>query len=298
MYIKVQIHLNCKPRSRRCWENWRETLKMCFSWHHEEGNRRREEEPRYGCPHLVLWFHFFYLFVLFLFCGFVNEVCEGEALKLCEDTLLTSAEKKKKKKKRPKDEAALKSNQASAAAAGATTRVQAQRCNKEEGGWITEEEERVWGGYWWRASSDVSLCSVPPSLSHGNTHTHTHGKARTELHRRHTAIHAQTCEISNYPINFWWPIKVVFILAFPFPKWEVTCGMQRETPSVNRKSLCVSVCCCGQTGGVSKLLQPNVPLIIKAFFLTLISRACLIYLLLSLIVIMVCHGDGSPSCFV
>lgn len=67
-------------------------------------------------------------------------------MKLCEATLLTSAEKTvEKREKRPKDKTALKSNRASAAEAGAPARVQAQRCNKEEGGWITEEGK--WGGW-------------------------------------------------------------------------------------------------------------------------------------------------------
>lgn len=82
--------------------------------------------------------------------------------------------------------------------------MQAQRWNKEEERWMRERGGEGGAG---DEPPLMCLCALchPASLTHSWKQTldiEIKCKRRTELHRIHADIHTQTCEISNYPINF------------------------------------------------------------------------------------------------
>lgn len=197
------------------WGNWGETLKMCFSWYQDGRMRRREEEYRSSCPHLVLCF--FFPFTLFLFCGFVNEVCVREAW----SSLLTSAKKKREREReKTKRQSGLKEQPGFGGrnygkSAGSALQQRAGRLDerrRERGVGAVLARSLLWCVF--------VLCATQLlSSTHGNTHTQTWHTDRIKWRGEQsctedTYTHTQTCEISNYPINFWWPTKVVFTLYF------------------------------------------------------------------------------------
>lgn len=230
----------------------------------EKRSSRREEEPRYSCPHLVLRFFFFLgLFIFFLFCGFVNEVCvcvyggERKARScvkpLCWHQRKRKRERGRKKRKRPKDEAALKNNRA-LAAAGATTRVQAQRCNKGEGGWMRERGREGVVVVWWEgggAAMSLLWCVFVLCATQLLPHTHIYtqlrrviwkssrreNRAAQETHKRaHTHVKQAFILLTFDDLQKLFFSFFFFFLHLPFlfPKWEVMSGMQREVSSANR----------------------------------------------------------------
>lgn len=119
-------------------------------------------------------------FFFSLFCGFVNEVCE-RGMKLCEATLLTSAEKKKKKKKereKTKRQSGLK-EQPGFGSGGRSYGKSAGSALQQRGGRLDEREREREEEGGWRGAGDESplmcLCALchPASLIHSWKHTHT-----------------------------------------------------------------------------------------------------------------------------
>lgn len=112
-----------------------------------------------------------------VFCGFLNEVCLGEAWISVKPLCWHQREKKKRKREGGRGSRKTKRQSGLKEQPGFGGRVQAQRCYKDEGGWMRVTEKWGGGGGGGVLVKSLLWCSFVLcatqllSSPYGNTHT-------------------------------------------------------------------------------------------------------------------------------